>query len=503
MSRQRTAIPHAVCSYFLAKEGKHMFGNFENRLSFADVCNRKFGREVIYTNAKKVDTKNVVNELNKAKAIHMGNAREIDYLDRYVRGDQPILYRNKKVRPEINNRVVENHAYEIVQFKTAQKFGEPVQYVRRGTDEDAEKSKAIVVLNDYMISESKAACDIEIGEWQSICGTSYRFMYMDLKNNQYDEAPFGLECLDPRYAGVVYGTGDGKKPVFGYLLDRRDEKDESYDVVYTSKARFEIKNGKVVNVQTNGIGYIPIIEYPNNTKRLSDIELITSMLDALNTMQSDRVNGIEQFVQAFILFRNCEIDEEGFKAILDSGGIAVKDTVDGKPADVKMLVAELSQDGTQVAKDDLYENILLTVGMPSREQNTGGDTGQAVYLRNGWDFAEQRAELWEAVFEKAEYQFLKMILSVLRTKNRLDLKLSDIEVKVTRSKMDNMSIKVNALNLLLNMGIDPQTAIKTVGLWSDPEEVYLKSKDVIQSLIDKQKSVGGAPIPDPNKNPNE
>ena len=39
---------------------------------------------------------------------------EMDYLYWYRRGDQPVLSRTKTVRPEINNKVVENHASEIV-----------------------------------------------------------------------------------------------------------------------------------------------------------------------------------------------------------------------------------------------------------------------------------------------------------------------------------------------------------------------------------------------------
>ena len=468
-----------------------MFNSRSNRLSFADVCKRSFGRQVIYTEVKAITNDNVVAELGKAKVIHWQNREEIDYLNHYYKGNQPILYREKKVRPEINNRVVSNHAFEIVEFKTAQKFGEPIQYVRRGADDS--KSKDIETLNNYMLTEDKSSVDIEIGRWQSIAGTAYRFVFIE-KDKPLDEAPFGIECADPLSTGVVYSTGDGKKPMFAFFIDRKDDVGETYDIVYTDKFRYEIKKGKIVDISANGIGIIPIVEYPNNERRLSDIEMVITSLDALNTMQSDRVNGIEQFIQAFILFRNCEIDKDTFLAIVQTGGLAVKDTADGKNADVKMLTAELSQEGTQVAKDDLYEDILLTVGMPSREQNTGGDTGQAVYLRNGWDFAEQRAELGEPIFQKAERQFLRIILKILNIKERVDLKLSDIEVKVTRSKMDNMSIKTNALMLLLNCGIDFQIAIKTVGLWSDPEEVYLRSKDRMEEKFAVIQNVQSAPM---------
>ena len=65
------------------------------------------------------------------------------------------------------------------------------------------------------------------------------------------------------------------------------------------------------------------------------------------------------------------------------------------------MTAELNQSESQVAKDDIYKNMLIVEGMPNREANTGGDTGQAVYLRNGWDFAEQRAKIDEPFLREA------------------------------------------------------------------------------------------------------
>ena len=480
--RQKRAESPLFC--FITERGKGKLLYYDgNSRSFSDVCYRNFGRKIIYSSAKKITAENVVQELGKALTIHWYNRDEINYLDRYYRGDQPILYRIKNVRKEINNKIVENHAFEIVEFKTAQNFGEPVQYVRRGTNEDTRKSENIVKLNDFMISENKAACDIELGRWRSICGTALRFVYIDTRKEKYDEAPFGIECIDPRDGGVVYSTNDGKKPLFSFLC-RKDDKNENVYIVYTETQRFEIKRGKIEDISINGIGYNPLIEYPNNARRLSDIEMVITTLDALNKTQSDRVNGIEQFIQAFLLFKNCEISEEAFLGMMQSGAVVVDDTKDGRTSEVKLLTAELGQDGVQTVKDDMYDSVLTVIGMPSREQNTGGDTGQAVYLRNGWDFAEQRAEINEPIFHKSEYQFLRIILNILSIKNNIDLKISDIEIKVTRSKMDNMSVKANALLLLLNAGIDYQTAIKTVSLWSDPEEVYLKSRDRMAKKLD-------------------
>lgn len=255
-------------------------------------------------------------------------------------------------------------------------------------------------------------------------------------------------------------------------------------ICYTEKEYFEIENSKIDSSKTasNGFFKIPVIEYPNNSRRLSDIEIVITMLDTINKIQANRIDGIEQFVQAFMKFVNCDIDTDQFLEMCQLGAIKVK-AQQGVQADVSMITSELKQDQTQIAKDDVYKNILIIEGMPNREQNTGGDTGQAVYLRNGWDFAEQRAKLDEPIFIRSEKQFLKIALYTLNTLNdsNIKLKLSDIDVKITRNKTDNMMVKAQALTYLLDKGIHPKIAIKTCDLWGDPEKVYVQSKEYLEA----------------------
>lgn len=75
-----------------------------------------FGRREIRTSVDSITEENLIDVLNKALAIHSVNSMEIDYLYKYVRGDQPVLRRKKEIRPEICNRIVENHAAEITEF---------------------------------------------------------------------------------------------------------------------------------------------------------------------------------------------------------------------------------------------------------------------------------------------------------------------------------------------------------------------------------------------------
>ncbi|MEI1255992.1 phage portal protein [Blautia sp. JLR.GB0024] len=450
----------------------------QNRKSFTSVCHGQLGRYVIYSNAKEITRDNITQELGKALAIHWSNRREIEYLDRYYRGDQPIIYREKKVRPEINNKIVENRAFEIVEFFTAQDFGEPIQYVRRGTDENV--STLINRLNDFMFSEDKGAHDIELGRWRNICGTGYRLVYNDtFADIEMDEAPFGLETLDPRFVFVVYSSGAGKRPLYS-VQQVKDEYDVDKYIIKTRNKKFIIQNGKIISENPNYLG-INVIEYPLNERRIGRLEVVVTILDAINKTQSDRLNGVEQFIQAFMKFVNCEIDKETFLEMVSLGALNVKTVNPSMPADVSMVSSQLDQSQTQVSKDDLITAIRDVLGMPSREGNTGGDTGQAVYLRNGWDFAEGRAELDEPIFQKSERNSLRVVLKILDGKTDIRLKLSDIEIKVTRSKTDNMQLKSQVLNLLLTSGVEPDRAFKTCNLWSDPEEAYVESKPYLDA----------------------
>ena len=432
-----------------------------------------FGRKVIYSSETEINRDNLIKVLEEVYPIHQQNSRDIDYLYNYYRGNQPILNREKKVRPEINNRVVENHALEIVNFKKGYVFGEPIQYVRRGDGEDV--SEKINQLNEYMLAADKATNDNELAEWFYIGGTGYR-MVLPGENK---EIPFEIDTLDPRYTFVVYNNGFGRKPLMGVKYIQTEDNELLFSI-YTRFEYFEVKSSEkgwvVVEQSPHALGDIPIIEYPANISRLGSFEVVLGLLNAINDVTSNRMDGIEQFVQAFMKFVNCEIDEETFLKFKELGAIKIKGEP-GNPADVDIISSELDQSQTQITKDDLYQMVLIICGMPDRNgaNRTTGDTGQAVILRDGWSAAESRARDSELIFKKSEKRFLRMVLRITKDLVNLDLNLSDIDIKFTRNRTDNLLVKTQGLQNQLEAGIHPQIAIGNVGLYSDPEQVYLDS----------------------------
>ena len=177
-----------------------------------------FGRRVIYTDAEQITRDNVLKVLQKALIVHWKNRSEINYLWHYYKGRQPVLGREKCIRPEIKNTIVENRANEIVTFKSGYLMGEPLQYVSRGQGEHL--GEAITELNEFVFAEEKPARDKELADWFHICGTSFRMVLPDPEGRE-DEAPFEIYTLDPRNAFVIYHNGLGNRPVLGvrYVTD--------------------------------------------------------------------------------------------------------------------------------------------------------------------------------------------------------------------------------------------------------------------------------------------
>lgn len=453
---------------------------------------RLFGRRVIYTEVSEIHSGNVIDVLQKALFTHLQNQSEIDYLYRYYKGDQPILYRKKEVRPEINNMVVENRANEIVSFKTGYLVGEPVQYVSRG----GEKSIAdeVLRLNDYMLSEDKASKDEELVDWMHICGTSYRMAMPDsMADVEEDEAPFEIFTLDPRYAFVVYSVGLGHKPMMGVRYVKKEDGTLVFSC-WTEDQYFEVFNTWSVVHQEDQILGIPIIEYPANNARLGAFEIVIPLLDAINMTESNRVDGVEQFIQALMLFHNVDISADDFGTLKELGAIKYKDIDSTLKAEITYLNSELNQAQTQTLVDSMYETVLTICGMPNRNGGTStSDTGTAVIMRDGWSAAESRAKGMEPIFKKSEKEFLKLVLRICRDMGNLSLKLSALEIRFTRRNYENIAQKVTVLTQMLACKkLAPELAFTTCGAFSDPQVAYKMSLPYIEKAMQAEQNGGNA-----------
>lgn len=444
------------------------------------------GRRVIYSDEMEVTDDNITSILEKAYGVHTGNSSEIDYLYNYYKGKQPILSKQPISETRPNNIVLENRANEIVNFKVSYLLGEPIQYVARNK---ADVSDEINTLNDYVFAEDKASKDKELAEWFTICGTSYRMILPD--REEVDESPFEIYTLDPRNTFVVYANDIDKRPLLGvtYVVKQTGSirftcysKDKVYYIERSNEPlRYWIDP---VKSDINPLGEIPIIEYPANTSRLGAFETVLTLLDSINRVASDRVDAVQQFVEAIMIFKNVQVDDDVLEQIRTLGGIKVP--ADG---DVSYLVQELSQDSTQTLSDNMYKTVLSIVGMPSIGDGNTSDSSNngAVILKNGWYGAEAIAKSTELMMKRAEKQFLKIALMIADTTKHVKLALKDIDIRFTRRNYEDLLVKSQVLTTMLaNPKIHPRLAYEVCNLFVDSELAYTMSMEYEKENEDKQ-----------------
>lgn len=433
------------------------------------------GRRKILTNQKKITAENVVKVLESALGYDAANVNEINYLYNVYRGVMDIRFKDKKVRPENNNKVTVNIPNKIVTFKSAFFLSSPIQYVAASGDDSA--SEKVAKLNLLLNSEGKESKDKECSDWMHICGVEPRMVLPD-PDNEPDGSPAALYSLDPREAFVIYSSGIGRKPLCG-VLKQYDEDDKQIFYVYVPEGRYTVQDKKVKEFIPYDFGGVPIVEYPLNEARLGAFEIVLSPINVINTLESSRVDNVVDFVNAYDVFQNCEISDDTYKQLSQGGQCICIRSGQGLDAKVYRVSSELSQSGVQTEIDALYDYINEITGMPNRNGGSStSDTGTATIFRDGWQDAASRANDTEKLFARSEREILKLILKIYRDKGVLDLQPSEIKIQFTRKNLTDIQSKAQVLcELLNNTKVHPRDAFEKSGLFSDVESAYQRGME--------------------------
>jgi SPP1 family phage portal protein len=369
-------------------------------------------------------------------------------------------------------------------------FGEPIQYVRReratATEADDVIATEINALNGYMADANKSACDNALAEWMYVAGTGYR---LTLPNARWtadgDESPLSIYALDPMKTFVVYSTDIDEHILMSVCVVERENNEKVFSV-YTDNAYFEFTDyGKPIQ-KPNPLGMNPITEYPAENARLGVFEVVMPLLDALDELQSNRMDDIVQFVNSFLAILGGELDEATYKKLEEWKTLCLPEGTDAK-----YLSATLSQADVQTFKNDIYQAIYTICGTPNRNGGSStSDTGSAVILRDGWESAEARAKATEEIFKSSEKEFLKIALRILRDTAGTKLRLSDITPHFTRRNYDNIASKSQVLIAMLNNPkIHPEVAYAACGMFPDPESAYLQGMAYYEEQMKKWEPV--------------
>lgn len=452
--------------------------------------NSLFGRRDIFASVAEITPANVIDEVNSALVFHLQNLMEEDYLYWYRRGVTPVLSRKKKYNKHVLNKVSVAVAEQIIDFKNGYFMTEPCFYVARN---NAAQSK-IDQLNEYLYRSGKQQADNKLVDWFHTVGKAALFV----EPNDDDEVPYKAYAVDPRSAFVVYSLKPGNRPVMGInlvisgnkmLVDAYTE-DSVYKLEGSFNGRsttaypdFETLSTSIIDIQPNVLGKIPIIEYRYNSVNMAAYEQVISLINTVAKIQSDRLDGVDQFIQSLMVLYNAEMPEgETAESVKEMGMILLKSQGENK-ADIKILSEQLNQDQTQNFLNSIYEEIYSICAMPRvGEGSTYDTTGAAVMASQGWFQADAAARNCGDLFRESNRYFDEIVLEILRRKGLLDVETTDFDLHFIRNESAGIQSKAQAFNTLLASGLHPELAASKSGVSNDPVGDMKRSEDYLKMI---------------------
>lgn len=479
-----------------------------------------FGRDVI----KIPLSEESVNEITLQRylpdilSIHARNVAECIHFEKVYKGDTHIFDKIRPINEDKKNTIVnENHAFYMVEFKKGYMFGNPIKY-SCVDDSDMNSTDEIKVFNKYMVDQKKSAKDIELGETIFKCGNAYR-MILPKKygkvTNILKESPFDIINLDNETTFVVYSSDYTKKKLFGGIittLDSPNPNNINYEIlIYTKTHSYRFRCWSLtpiwdgidfVSKKRHYLGHIPIIEYYTNTARLGVIDIVETLLDAVNDISSDSIDNINDFVNSVLAIYNMEVDEDSKKAIETYKLIPLKTTDPSRPADAKYLTNALQQADVMTRYETLVKVAYNISGVPQPTTKTtsGGDTGDARELGGGWESANIIAKQNEEPLKQGEYMVAEIMLAICRMIPNCpvnSLYTSDIEINFNRTNRDNLFTKAQVLKYFIDMGMPEEIALNMVGISANPHEVAIAWANNREKI--KQETLQQAQISQSNK----
>lgn len=503
------------------------------------------GRRRIYTDLTVDECEDegaLVADLERALDIHWMNAREIRYLQDYYLGVHPAIRdRVKRVRPDVDNKVIVDYAYSFTRDITGYFLGKSVRYVHRGVpdergddtpeendngipaDKGADKDEStfdrgrreVERLNHIYDIENKGLVDLQVSTDMSVTGIAYKGVFPE--EHPRNGTHVHLRRLDPETTFVVYSAGDVSEPMYAVSYWRNNPVDiteaKTFVNVYTQRSqRRYVIDGDLVSfgvLNANALehiegptpidmgGYLPVVEYDNNAWRLGDWEVAVTLMDAIDTLASDGVNDIEQFVQNVLVAVGMEFTEATQQTLNEVGVLNIPQLPPGMEfaPEIRYITQQLDATSGESMRQYLEDTLRVIVGVPDRKTRGGGggDTGDAVFLRDGWQDIDLVAMNKEPFFVMAERESLAVALYILKTFDEIgDLEASDIEIKFNRNKTSNIQSKAQVLQILWNM-LDHADALEMSDLTTNVQDVILRAENAqekrLQNQLEEQRRV--------------
>lgn len=459
-----------------------------------DYINGKYGkgRKLIIVD-EEITPNTIKNVILNAWTTFTTNKYAIQELIDIYNGDQNKTYSVEGKAKVLENKTTINYNYSTVRTIVGYTYSQGAQIVQRKGSHLKDIEKLIDVLN-YENTETK---DTEAGTFASICGVSYLgvFPTKELYSDYMPDYPLVTLALDPRNTFVVCSPEPGNPVKLSVTYYVSKEKNKTIFYCYTDNICYKLEcegqdvfsnSAKIVDMIPNPLGLNPIVMVKNNQFMQGDFELAIEVADAINMLAADALTDVDNVIKSLLVIMNAELNsDEAEKArknkilqLIGQPGINV---------DAKFIYQQLDSNGMQNLREYFEEAYRTIVGIPDRKTRSGGggDTGDAVKLRDGWADIEIVARIKESYFKIAKKKQVAVAIRILQLLGMVSktFKLEDIDITLPRNKHDNIQTKAQTFSTLMGTNvIAPSDALAFADFTTDINGVVERGKQYHEQL---------------------
>ena len=403
----------------------------------------------------------------------------------YYMGQQAINEEEDSTKPQ----TVCNHAKDISDTASGYFLGSPISWKEVGepSDEKSEEKKPekdklgnakpeaktdFDKLMDAFDHAQTADTDQENALYLSICGRAYEYVYAE-----EDEPELMTLPLDPLHTFMVCDESIEHKELFAvyYYYKKNDVTDKEdtklYIKVFTDTEILDwvltSNEDKEPERTAHNMGHIPVILYRNNKFCIGDFEQQIGLIDAYNTLTSDRVEDKEQFIDAILVIYGSLLGEDSESSDKAMDEVKKKKLLElDDDARAEYLTRTLDEGGMEVLRTSLKEDIYTFSHVPNLTDKNfaGNSSGVAMeYKLLGLEMLTKIKERW---YRKSLRKRLKIFLHFYGIKE-MKLTEENLEAKFSRGLPKNLAEIAGIVNSLTGK-VSQATLLSQIPFVEDP-----------------------------------
>lgn len=399
---------------------------------------------------------------------HYGIIQKKYECKKYYEGQHKILAR-KREKDAPDCKIVCNHAKDITDTAAGYFMGSPITYSNTG---EADIEPLLLALDHADADDVDADNALDM----SIYGLAYEYIYA--KKDVSEPAIKNISALS---TFMVVDDSIEENELFGvYYWPKKDDANNIVQWVATISTKnynweISIENDpNAANTLTetpteHHFGGIQIIEYLNNKEGIGDFEQQIPLIDAYNTLMSDRVVDKEQFIDAILVLYGAILGdtEDESKEAQES---LKKNKLLELPVDAKAeyLTRIMDENSVETLRKALKEDIYNFSHVPNLTDENFAGNASGVAMEYKLLGLEMLTKIKERYYRKGLQKRLTLICNFLNLK-QLQQDASSVVPTFSRSLPKNLQELAGTLYNLKDL-VSAKTLIKQIPFVEDPDE---------------------------------